>query len=78
MKLSNKWYDCLKFLAQVVIPALGACYFGLSSIWGWPYGEEIVGTLTVIDTFLGALLGISTAKYNRILESEREIYEQDR
>ena len=77
MKLSNKWYDCLKFWAQVVIPALGACYFGLSSIWGWPYGEEIVGTLTVIDTFLGALLGISTAQYNKAKAEEKDAYERD-
>ena len=64
MKLSNKVYDVLKWVALILIPAIGALYFGLAQIWGFPYGEEIVGTLTLIDTFLGALLGISTAKYN--------------
>lgn len=63
--ISNKMYDWLKWIALVFLPALGALYFGLSQIWGLPYGEEIVGTITIIDTFLGALLGISTAKYNR-------------
>jgi hypothetical protein len=63
--LSNKTYDILKFIAQIVLPALGALYFGLSRIWGLPYGEQIVGTITVVDTFLGALLGISTAQYNK-------------
>ena len=63
--LSNKTYDVLKWVAQIVLPALGALYFGLSRIWGLPFGEEIVGTITVIDTFLGALLGISTAQYNK-------------
>lgn len=63
--LSNKTYDVLKWIAQIVLPALGALYFGLSSIWGLPYGEEVVGTIAVIDTFLGALLGISTAQYNK-------------
>ncbi len=63
MKLSNKVYDVLKWIAMILIPAVSALYFGLSQIWGFPYGEEIVGTLAVIDTFLGALLGISTAKY---------------
>lgn len=63
--MSNKLYDILKWVALVVLPALGALYFGLAQIWGLPYGEEIVGTLTVIDTFLGALLGISTAQYNK-------------
>lgn len=64
-KMSNKTYDILKYLAQVVIPAVSALYFGLATIWGLPYGEEIVGTLAVVDTFLGALLGISTAQYKK-------------
>lgn len=63
--MSNRVYDVLKFIAQIVLPGLGALYFGLSRIWGLPYGEQIVGTITVVDTFLGALLGISTAQYNK-------------
>lgn len=63
MKLSNKAYDILKWLAMIFLPAVSALYFGLSQIWGFPYGEEIVGTLALIDTFLGALLGISSANY---------------
>lgn len=62
--LKNRTYDILKWIALVVLPALGALYFGLSQIWGLPYGEEIVGTITVVDTFLGALLGVSTVQYN--------------
>ena len=65
MKLSNAWYDRLKFLAQILLPALGTLYFALAGIWGFPYGEQIVGTITAIDTFLGALLGISTYQYNK-------------
>ena len=45
------------------MPALGTLYFALSSIWGLPYGEQIVGTITAVDTFIGVLLGISTANY---------------
>lgn len=63
--MSNKVYDILKFVAQIVLPALGTLYFALSSIWGLPYGEQIVGTITAIDVFLGAILGISTISYNR-------------
>lgn len=63
--LNNKVYDVLKWVALIFIPAVGALYFGLAQIWGFPYGEEIVGTLTLIDTFLGALLGISTVQYNK-------------
>ena len=62
--MSNRTYDVLKFIAQILLPALGTLYFALASIWGLPYGEQIVGTLTAVDAFLGAILGISTKKYN--------------
>jgi len=63
--MSNRVFDALKFTAQVVLPALGTLYFALSSIWGLPpYGEQVVGTITALDCFLGAVLGISTYQYN--------------
>lgn len=61
--MSNKLYDILKWIALVVLPALATLYFALAGIWGFPYGEQVVGTITAIDTFLGALLGISSIKY---------------
>ena len=64
-KLSNEVYDILKFVAQIVLPALGTLYFALAGIWGWPYGEQIVGTITAVDAFLGALLGLSSAAYHK-------------
>ena len=71
MKLSNKVYDILKWIAMYLLPALGTLYFALAGIWEFPYGEQIVGTITAIDTFLGVILGISTAQYNKnIKESE--------
>ena len=63
--MSNKLYDALKWIAMYLLPALGTLYFALASIWGLPYGEQIVGTITAIDTFLGVILGISTAQYNK-------------
>lgn len=63
--MSNKVYDALKFIAQILLPALGTLYFALAGIWGLPYGEQIVGTITAIDTFLGAILKISNAQYNK-------------
>lgn len=63
MKLSNKAYDTLKYIAQIVLPAVGTLYFALSGIWGLPYGEQIVGTVTAVDAFLGALLKISSDNY---------------
>lgn len=61
--MKNKTYDILKWVALVALPALATLYFALSGIWNFPYGEQIVGTITAIDTFLGALLGISSINY---------------
>ena len=63
--LSNKAYDTLKWIAMYLLPALGTLYFALAGIWNFPYGEEVVGTITAVDTFLGAVLCISTASYNK-------------
>lgn len=63
MALNNKTYDTLKWVALYLLPALGTLYFALSGIWGFPYGEQVVGTITAIDTFLGVILGISTNNY---------------
>ena len=65
MKLSNKTYDVLKWVAMYLLPAIGTLYFALAGIWGFPYGEEIVGTITAVDTFLGVILGISNAQYKK-------------
>ena len=67
MIFSNKTYDILKWVAMYLIPAAGTLYFALANIWGLPYGEEVVGTLTAVDAFLGVLLGISTNQYNKNL-----------
>lgn len=63
--MSNKAFDVLKYIAQIVLPALATLYFALSQIWGLPYGEQVVGTITAIDAFLGALLRISTIQYEK-------------
>ncbi len=61
--MSNQTYDTLKFIAQIVLPALGTLYFAIAGIWGLPYGEQIVGTITAIDTFMGVALKISSDNY---------------
>ena len=63
--MNNKTYDILKWVAQLLLPALGTLYFALAGMWGFPYGEEIVGTITALDAFLGAVLKISTVQYNK-------------
>ena len=62
---NDRIYDALKWICQIVIPAIATLYFSLSGIWGFPYGEQVVGTLTAIDTFLGVCLGISTYQYKK-------------
>lgn len=74
--MSNKVYDILKFVAQIVLPALATLYFALAKIWGLPYGTEIVGTIAAVDAFLGAVLQISTEQYNSKLKSrEQNMYD---
>lgn len=63
MKLNSKAYDILKWIAMVFLPGAGTLYFALSGIWGLPYAEQVVGTITAINTFLGVVLGISSASY---------------
>ena len=65
MKMSNKVYDVLKWIAMVALPAIGTLYIALAGIWGLPYGEQIVGTITAVDTCLGVLLGISSVQYQK-------------
>lgn len=65
MKLNNKLYDVLKWITVICLPALGTLYFALSGIWGFPYAEQVVGTISAVTTCLGILLGISTAEYNK-------------
>lgn len=65
--ISNKAYDILKWVALIALDALGVCYKTLAAIWGWPFGDEVLATCTAISLCIGALLGISTAQYNRAL-----------
>ena len=70
--MTDRMYDVMKWIAMVVLPALGTLYFALAGIWGFPYGEEVVGTITAVDAFLGALLGISAANYKKTVQAEGE------
>ena len=72
MKISNETYDILKWIAMYLLPAVGTLYFALAGIWGIPYGEQVVGTITAIDTFLGVLLGLSSSSYNKTSLNNRK------
>ena len=71
--MSNKVYNVLKWIAMIVLPALATLYMGLSAIWGLPYGEEVSGTITLVDTFLGAVLMISTSQYNKRVDTNENV-----
>ena len=70
--MSNKVYDILKWIALVLLPAIGTLYFALAGIWGLPYAEAVCGTIMAVDTFLGTILGISTVQYNKKLKERSE------
>ena len=75
--MSDRTYDILKYIAQNVLPAIGTLYFAIASIWGLPYGEQIVGTITAVDAFLGAILRISTMRYEENMWDEFTYEEED-
>lgn len=72
MKLSNKMYDTLKWIAQILLPAAATLYFALSDVWGLPYAKEVVGTISAVDVFLGAVLGISSSMYQDRLDAKKQ------
>ena len=74
MKMKNKTYDILKYVAQILIPAIATLYFSVSQIWELPYGEQIVGTLTAVDAFLGVCLGISSDNYHKSIGGSDETH----
>lgn len=65
MKIPDKMYDILKWVVIIVLPAIATLYAALSAVWAWPYSDQVVTTITAVDTFLGAVLCISTATYNK-------------
>ncbi len=65
MIFNNRVYDILKWVAIVFLDAVGVCYRALAAIWAWPLGDEVLATCSALSVFLGALLGISNAQYER-------------
>lgn len=65
MKMSNKLYDILKWIALIALDAIGLFYKTIATIWGLPMGDEVLATCTALSVFLGALIGVSSAQYNK-------------
>lgn len=70
--MSNKVYDILKFIALVVLPAAATLWAALGKIWGWPMVTEITATICAVDTFLGAILGISSSNYAKAQKADEQ------
>lgn len=68
--MSNKVYDILKYVVMIALPAISALYVALANIWGWPYAEEVSGTIAAVIACMGALLMISTAQYNKKVNAD--------
>lgn len=72
MRIPDKVYDVLKWVCVIVLPATSTLYWSLANIWGWPYAEEVTGTIAAVGTFLGILLGVSTHAYNQETQAEHD------
>lgn len=70
--MSNGTYDLLKKIALIVLPAAATLWLTLGKIWDFPYTGEIGATITAIDVFLGAVLGVSSAKYKALSDDQSE------
>lgn len=68
--LNDKIYKILKWVTLIALPALTALWLGLGQVWGFPYLEQIGATLAILTTFIGALIGVSTAQYNKANKNE--------
>ena len=68
----SRVYDVLKWIALIFLPAIATLWFTVAKIWGLPYIAEITGTLVAVDTFIGALIGISNIQYNALKEGEKD------
>lgn len=67
--LTNKAYDIIKWFVTIALPACGALYSALAALWGFPYVEQIVGTISAVTVFLGAVLKISSCNYQKTNET---------
>lgn len=72
--MSNKVYDILKIITTMVLPGIGTLYAALAGLWGFPYAEQIVGTIAAVTTFLGGFLHVNTLKYRKkvVKDDERD------
>ena len=67
--MNNMTYDILAYVQRIVLPALATLIATLGQIWNWTWPvEQVVLTITAIDTFMGIVLRISSNQYFDHLE----------
>lgn len=66
MKLDNRTYDILKWVALVVIPASATLVLTVGKIWGLPYYDNIGATISAIGLFIAAIIGVSSKEFYAI------------
>ena len=74
MKLNDKVYNVLKWVALIALPACAVLYFTLAKIWGLPYGAEITATINAVALFIGALIGVSQYNINKEADDDKGSY----
>lgn len=67
MKMSNKMYDVLKWVALIALDAIGLFYSTVAAIWGLPFGDQVLTTCTALSVLLATLIGVSSAQYKKTL-----------
>lgn len=70
--MSNKLFDIVRLVGELILPACATLYAALGAIWGWPYIEAIVGTLAAITAFIGAIVNGLRKAYNKKEENDEE------
>ena len=74
MQFSNKTYDVLKWVAQILLPAVAMLYLAMSKVWGLPFGDEVVATISALDLFLGMVLGLSNTQYLKSIADDGNLF----
>ena len=69
MILDNKVYNILKWICLTVVPALNILIATLCALYGWTWGNIVIGTIDAVAVFVGSIIGIGSYKYQKSLET---------
>jgi hypothetical protein len=69
MILNDKTYNIIKWVLLTVVPALNILISTLCALYGWTWGNIVIGTIDAIAAFVGAIIGVGSIKYQRLKDS---------